>query len=94
MGTGAIFRGGGSLKRPGICTHPILFKLIRMMGGACSTQGRDVYRVLVGKPEGKRSLGKPRRRWEDNITMDLQDVGGEALSGLVWLKIGTGGRLL
>ena len=38
-------------------------------------QGRGVYRVLGGKPEGKRSLGRPRRRWEDNIKMDLQDVG-------------------
>jgi len=35
-----------------------------------------VHRVLVGKPERKRSLGKPRRRWEDNIMMDLQEVGG------------------
>ena len=34
-----------------------------------------VYRVLVGKPEGKRQLGRPRRRWEDNIRMDLQEVG-------------------
>ena len=39
-------------------------------------QGRVVYRVLVGKPEGKRPLGRPRRRWEDNIKMDLQEVGG------------------
>ena len=38
--------------------------------------GRGVYRVLVGKPEGKRPLGRPRRRWEDNIKMDLQEVGG------------------
>jgi len=36
---------------------------------------RGVYRVLVGKPEGKRPLGRPRRRWEDNIKMDLQEVG-------------------
>ena len=36
---------------------------------------RDVYRVLVGKPEGKRPLGRPRRRWVDNIKMDLQEVG-------------------
>jgi hypothetical protein len=35
-----------------------------------------VYRVLVGKPEGRRPLGRPRRRWEDNIKMDLQEVGG------------------
>ena len=38
---------------------------------------RGVYRVLVGKPEGKRSLGRPRRRWVDNIRMDLQEVGFE-----------------
>ena len=35
-----------------------------------------MYRVLVGKPEGKGPLGRPRRRWEDNIEMDLQEVGG------------------
>ena len=39
-------------------------------------EGRGVYRVLVGKPEGKRPLGRLRRRWEDNIKMDLQEVGG------------------
>jgi hypothetical protein len=41
---------------------------------ACMEEGRGVYRVLVGKPEGKRPLGRPRRRWEDNIRMDLQEV--------------------
>ena len=39
-------------------------------------EGRGVHRVLVGKPEGKRLLGRPRRRWEDNIKMDLQEVEG------------------
>ena len=39
-------------------------------------EGRGVYRVLVGKPEGKRPLGTPRCRWGDNIKMDLQEVGG------------------
>ena len=39
-------------------------------------QGRGVYRILVGKPEGKRPMGKPRRRWVDNIKMDLQEVEG------------------
>ena len=39
-------------------------------------EDRGVHRVLVGKPEGKRPLGKPRRRWEDNIKMDLQEAGG------------------
>jgi len=47
------------------------------MGGACGTHGerRGVYRVLVGKSEGKRPLGRPRRKWEDNIKIDLQEVG-------------------
>jgi hypothetical protein len=46
------------------------------MGGACSTKGekRDAYRILVGKPEGKRPLGKPRRRWVDNSKLDLKDI--------------------
>jgi hypothetical protein len=39
-------------------------------------EGRGVHRVLVGKPEGTRPLGRPKRRWEDNIKMDLQEVGG------------------
>jgi len=43
---------------------------------ACLGQGRGVHRVLMGKPEGKRPLGRPRRRWEDNIKMDLQEVEG------------------
>ena len=48
------------------------------MGGACGEygEGRGVHTVLVGKPEGKRPMGKPRRRWEDNIKMDLKEVGG------------------
>ena len=52
---------------------------------------RDVYRVLVRKPEGKRPLERPKRRWEDNIKMDLQKVGFEAWTGSSWLRIGTGG---
>jgi len=46
------------------------------MGGACGTYGGGVHRVLVGKSEGKRPLGRPRRRWENNIKMDFQEVGG------------------
>ena len=49
---------------------------------------RGVYRVLVGKPEGKRPLGRPRRRLEDNIKMELQEVG---CTGSRWHRIGTGG---
>jgi hypothetical protein len=47
------------------------------MGGACSTNGekRNAYKLLVGKPERKRPLGRPRRRWVDNIRMDLAEVG-------------------
>ena len=52
---------------------------------------RDVYSVLVGKPEGKRPFGRPRHRWEDNIKMDFQEVGCGAWTGSSWLRIGTGG---
>jgi len=52
---------------------------------------RGVHRVLVGRPEGKRPLGRPRRRWEDNIKMDLEEVRCGAWTGLIWLRIGTGG---
>ena len=52
---------------------------------------RSVYRVLVGKPEGKRPRGRPRRRWEDNIKMDLQEVKWGVWDGLSWFRIGTGG---
>ncbi|KAJ4426803.1 hypothetical protein ANN_26602, partial [Periplaneta americana] len=45
------------------------------MGRACSTYGRNAYRVLVGRPEGIRPLGRPRRKWEDNIKIDLREVG-------------------
>jgi hypothetical protein len=46
--------------------------------------GRGVYRVLMGKPEGKRPLGRPRRRWKDNIKMDLQEVG---CLGMDWIEM-------
>jgi hypothetical protein len=55
---------------------------------------RGAYRALVGKREGRRPLGKPRRRREDNIKMDLREVRWGAQAGLVWLRIGTGGGLL
>jgi hypothetical protein len=51
---------------------------------ACMGERRGVYRVLVGKPEGKRRLGRPRCRWEDNIRMDLQEVGCE---GMDWIEL-------
>ena len=47
-------------------------------------EGRGVYKVLVGKSEGKRPLGRPRRKWEDNIKMDLQEVG---CGGMEWIEV-------
>jgi hypothetical protein len=56
---------------------------------------RGAYRALVGKSEGRRPLGRPRHRWEDNIKMDLRErLDGGAWTGSIWLRIGTGGELL
>jgi hypothetical protein len=58
-------------------------------------EGRNVYRVLVGKREGKRPLQGPRHRWEDGIKMDLGKIGwGGVWSGFTWLRIGIVGGLL
>ena len=51
---------------------------------ACMREGRGVRRILVGRPEGKRPLGRPRSRWEDNIKMDLQEVGGSCAD---WMEL-------
>ena len=59
--------------------------LVAQMG-----ERRGVYRILVWKPEGKGPLGRPRRRWEDNIKMDLQEVGYGVWTGWSWLRIETG----
>jgi hypothetical protein len=45
-------------------------------------EGRGVYRVLVGKPEGKRPLGRPRHRWEDNIKLELREIGIDGANGI------------
>jgi hypothetical protein len=47
-------------------------------------EGRGVYRVLVGRPEGRRPLGRPRRRWEDNIKLDLKEIG---IDGANWIQL-------
>jgi hypothetical protein len=47
-------------------------------------EGRGVYRVFVGRPEGRRQLGKPRRRWEDDIKMDLREIG---INGSNWIQL-------
>jgi len=59
----------------------------------CRGERRGAYRVLVGKPERKRSLGRPMHRWEDNINMNLQEVGWKG--GMDWIDLtqtGTGGE--
>jgi hypothetical protein len=56
------------------------------VGGACSMYGgkKSAYRILVGRPEGRRPLGRPKRRWEDNIKIDLQEVGWAAMD---WIEL-------
>jgi hypothetical protein len=54
---------------------------------------RGAYRVLVGKSEGRRPLGRRTRRWKDNIEMDLQKVALRTWTGLIWLMLGTGGGI-
>ena len=74
-----------------ICTaHPIIVRVIKSRrmrwAGHVARMGdrRCLYRILVGKPEVKRPLGRPRRRWEDNIKMDLQKVG---CGGMDWIEL-------
>jgi hypothetical protein len=55
---------------------------------------RKLHKVLMGKPEGKRPLGRPRHRWEDGIRMDLTEIGSGVWNGFDWLRTGTGGGLL
>jgi hypothetical protein len=55
---------------------------------------RGAYNILVGRPEGRRPLGRPRRRWEDKIKMDIREIGFGDVIGFIWLRIGTGVGLL
>jgi hypothetical protein len=55
---------------------------------------RGAYMILVGELEGMKPIGTPRLRWEDNIEMDLQEVGRGAWTGVIWLNMETGGGLL
>jgi hypothetical protein len=63
--------------------HPVLFEK-NEMGGKCSAYGERVYRVLEGKPEGKRATGRSRRRCKDNIKVDIQEVG---CGGMDWIEL-------
>jgi hypothetical protein len=80
-------------------TSPNIIQVIRSgrmkwMGHiACMGEMRNAYSIFVGKPEGKRPLGSPRHRWEDNISVDLRKIGWEGVD-CIHLRIGTGGGLL
>jgi hypothetical protein len=74
-----------------ICTHPpdiirrVKSRHMRWAGHVARFgKDRKVYKVLVGKPEGKRSLGRPKRRWEDGIRMDLSEIG---LGYVDWIQL-------
>jgi hypothetical protein len=60
---------------------------MRWVGHVAHIEMRNVYSIFVGKPEGKRPLGRPRRRWEDNIRMDLREIGWE---GVDWIFLAQG----
>jgi hypothetical protein len=83
-------------------SSPSVIRIIKARGmrwtGHVARMGekRNAYRLLVGKPEGKRPLGSPSRMWVDNVRMDLVEVGWDGMmwTGLVWFRIGTGGELL
>jgi hypothetical protein len=66
------------------------------MGEKCNTHVkiRNVYTVLIGKPEGMRPLGRPRHIWEDNIKMNIKKWGVRLWTGFVWLRIGTSDDIL
>jgi hypothetical protein len=64
----------------------VKYQIENEMGGACSTyrEARGAYRILVGRPEGRKPLGRPRHGWEDNIKMDLHDMGWW---GMDWIEL-------
>jgi hypothetical protein len=63
---------------------PVFISDINTMYVACMGEGKGVYRVLVGKPEGKRPLGRPRCRWENNIKLDLREI---EIDGTNWIRL-------
>ena len=83
-----------------ICTaQQILFGLsnnTKEVSKACSTYGKrkGAHTVFMVRPEGKRQFGRPQRKWEDNIKVDLQEVGCGAWTELIWIRIESGGKLL
>jgi hypothetical protein len=83
-----------------LCSSPDIIRQIksgriRWAGHVARMGGeRKVYKVLMGKPEGKRPLGRPKGRWEDGIRMDFREIGWGVWIGFDWLRIGTDGGLL
>jgi hypothetical protein len=81
-------------------SSPCIIRIIKLRrprwAGHVARMGekRNTYRILVRQPEGKRRLRRPRRRWVDNIRMDLGEVGWGDVDWIGWLRIGTGGELL
>jgi hypothetical protein len=73
-----------------LCSSPNIVRVIklrrmRLVGHvACMGEGRGVYKVSVGKPKGKRTLGRPRHRWEDNTKRDLTEIG---INGPNWIQL-------
>jgi hypothetical protein len=79
---------------PNVIRH-IKSRIMRWMGHVARMgEERKVYRVFIGKPEEKRPLERPRRRWENGIRMDVRDIGRGVKSGNRWLRIGANGGLL
>jgi hypothetical protein len=79
----------------GVYSSPNFVRVIksRRMKWACHVlimgEIRNPYTILVGKPEGKRLLGRPRRRWEDTVKMDLMEIGLGEWIGFMWRRVGT-----
>jgi hypothetical protein len=67
---------------------------MRWEGYVARMEKNNAYRILVGKPEVRRPLRRPRRRWVDNIEMDLGEIGWGGVDWIIWLRIGTNGGLL
>jgi hypothetical protein len=86
--------GYGSWQGQVVVVVVVVVVIVVIAAAAFTHTHTHTHRVLVGKPEGKRPLGRPRRRWEDNIKMDLQEWDVGVWTESCWLRIGTGGRHL
>jgi hypothetical protein len=82
-----------------LCSSPSIIRIIksrrmRWEGHVARMEKRNMYRLLVGKPEGKRPLGRPRLRWKDTIKIGLLEIELGVVDWTGWLRIGTSGELL